>query len=179
MRVFKRELPLLRTRRKWGWLEYPCVICLILPRDWLEIEVKVHLNSDRFVLVGGKTPNNCKLQIVTSILPVCTVRVADSTKLEHLQIMQCQKGNPALPAIYTLTKTPTYARIILIIMVCWIIQRSIYLMVLCLSASVSKWCETMPLTKALKEIISTSTYSAKVPFDWLSMEKKHPTLPYT
>ena len=94
------------------------MICLILLRDGLEIEVKVHLNSGRFVLVGGKTPNNCKLQIVTSILPVCTVRVADSTKLEHLQIMQRQKGNPALPAIYTLTKTPTYARIILIIMVC-------------------------------------------------------------
>ena len=94
------------------------MICLISLRDGLEVEVKVHLNGDRFVLVGGETPNNCKLQIVTSTLPVCTVRVADITKLEHLQIMQGQEGNPALPAIYTLTKTPTYARIILIIMVC-------------------------------------------------------------
>ena len=40
-----------------------------------------------------------------------TWHVAESTKLEHLQIMQGQKRNPALPAIYMLTRTLTYARI--------------------------------------------------------------------
>ena len=50
----------------------------------------------------GEMPNNCKLQI----------RVADSTNLEHLQIMQGQKGRAALPAAYTLTRTPTQAKII-------------------------------------------------------------------
>ena len=47
------------------------MICLILLRDGLEIEVKVHLNSDRFVLVGGKTPNNCKLQNNSHKYPPC------------------------------------------------------------------------------------------------------------
>ena len=51
--------------------------------DGLEIKVKVDLNSDAFM--GGETPN--KFQIMSSTLRVRTVRVADSTKLEHLQIM--------------------------------------------------------------------------------------------
>ena len=38
--------------------------------------------------------------------------MADSTKLEHVSIMQGRTGQKALPAIYTLTRTPTYARII-------------------------------------------------------------------
>ena len=80
--------------------------------DGLEIKVKVDLNSDAFVLMGGETPNNCKLQIMSSTLRVRTVRVADSAKLEHLQIMQGQKGRAALPAVYTLTRTPTHAKII-------------------------------------------------------------------
>ena len=49
---------------------------------------------------------------MSSTLRVCTVRVADSTKLEHLQIMQGQKDRAALPAVYTLTRTPTRAKII-------------------------------------------------------------------
>ena len=83
-----------------------------LLRDGLEIKVKVDLNSDTFVVMGDETPNNWKLQIVSSTLCVCTVHVTESTKLEHLQVMQGQKGNPALPAIYMLTRPPTYARII-------------------------------------------------------------------
>ena len=54
------------------------------------------LNSDAFVLMGGETLNNCKLQIMSSTLRVRTVYVADSKKLEHLQIMQGQKA--ALPS---------------------------------------------------------------------------------
>ena len=80
--------------------------------DGLEIKVKVDLNSDAFVLMGGETPNNCKLKIVSSTLRIRTVRVADSTKLEHKEIMQGQEGSAALPAIYTLTRTPTHAKII-------------------------------------------------------------------
>ena len=80
--------------------------------DGLEIKVKVDLNSDAFVLMGGETPNNCNLQIMSSTLRVRTVRVADSTKLQHLQIMQSQKGRPALTAVYTLTRTPTYTKIV-------------------------------------------------------------------
>ena len=78
----------------------------------LEIKVKVYLNNDAFVLTGDETPNNCKLQIMSSTLRVRTVRVADSTNLEHLQIMQGQKGRAALPAVYTLTRAPTHAKII-------------------------------------------------------------------
>ena len=78
----------------------------------VEIKVKVDLNRDAFVLMGGETPNNCKLQIMSNTLPVCTVYVADSAKLEHLQIMQGQKGHAPLPAVYTLTRTPTHAKII-------------------------------------------------------------------
>ena len=81
--------------------------------DGLEIKIKVDLSSDAFVLMGGETPNNCKLQIMSSTLRVRTVRVADNTKLEHLQTMQGQKGRAALPAVYTLTRTPTHAKIIL------------------------------------------------------------------
>ena len=40
--------------------------------DGLEIKVKVDLNSDAFVLMGGETPNNCKLQIMSSTLRVRT-----------------------------------------------------------------------------------------------------------
>ena len=80
--------------------------------DGLEIKVKVDLNSDAFVLMGGETPNNCNLQIMSSTLRVRTVRVADSTKLEHLQIMQGQKGRAALPAVYTLTRTSTHVKVI-------------------------------------------------------------------
>ena len=76
----------------------------------LEIKVNVDLNSDSFVVMGGETSKNCKLQIVSSTLLVSTVNVADSTKLDHLQVMQGQERNPALPAIYTLTRTPAYAR---------------------------------------------------------------------
>ena len=47
-----------------------------------------------------------------STLRVRTVRVGDSTKLEHLHIMQGQKGRAALPAVCTLTRTSTHAKII-------------------------------------------------------------------
>ncbi|XP_015767369.1 PREDICTED: uncharacterized protein F54H12.2-like [Acropora digitifera] len=80
--------------------------------DGPEIKVKVDLNSDAFVLMRGETPNNYKLQIMSSTLCVCTVRKADSMKLEHLQIMQGLKDRAALPAVYTLTRTPTHAKII-------------------------------------------------------------------
>ena len=89
-----------------------CDIFNMLLLDGLEIKVKVDLNSDVFVLMGGETPNNCKLQIMSSTLGVRTVREADSTKLEHLQIMQGQKDRAALPAVYTLTRAPTHAKII-------------------------------------------------------------------
>ena len=59
--------------------------------------------------MGGEDANDCKLQIVSSRLRVRTVHVADSTKLDHVNTMTGQK---ALPAIYTLTRTPTHARII-------------------------------------------------------------------
>ena len=58
--------------------------------DGLEIKVTVDLNSDAFELVGGDTPNNCKLKIVSTTLRIRTVCVADSTKLEHREIMQGQ-----------------------------------------------------------------------------------------
>ena len=45
--------------------------------DGLEIKVKVDLNSDVFVFMGGETPNNCKLQIMSSTLRVRNVRVED------------------------------------------------------------------------------------------------------
>ena len=77
--------------------------------DGLEIKIKIDLNSNEFVLMGGENANDCKLQIVSSTLHVRTVHVADSTKLAHVNIMTGQK---ALPTIYTLTRTPTHARII-------------------------------------------------------------------
>ena len=61
--------------------------------DGLEIKVKVDLINDAFVIMGGK------LQIMSSTLRVRTVRVADSVKLEHLQIMQGQKERAGVPAI--------------------------------------------------------------------------------
>ncbi|XP_068684188.1 uncharacterized protein F54H12.2-like [Montipora foliosa] len=61
---------------------------------------------------GWETPNNCKLKIMSSTLRIRTVRVADSVKLEHVQIMQGHKGSAPLPAIYTLTRTLTQASII-------------------------------------------------------------------
>ena len=77
--------------------------------DGLEIKIKIDLNSSEFNLIGGEDANDCKLQIVSSTLRVRTVHVADSTKLDHVNTMTSQK---ALPAIYTLTRTPTHARII-------------------------------------------------------------------
>ena len=77
--------------------------------DGLEIKIKIDLNSSEFSLMGGEDANDCKLQIVSSTLRVRTVHVADSTKLDHVNTMTGQK---ALPAIYTLTRTPTHARII-------------------------------------------------------------------
>lgn len=52
------------------------------------------------------------VRVYSSVLRVCSLYIADSTKLGHLQIMQSQKGNAALPTSYTLTRTPTCARII-------------------------------------------------------------------
>ena len=49
---------------------------------------------------------------MSSTLRVCTVRAADSTKLGHVSIMQGLSRQKALPAIYTLTRMPTHARII-------------------------------------------------------------------
>ena len=80
-----------------------------LLRDGLEIKVKVDLNNDASVLMA---PNNCKLKIMSGTLRIRTVRVADSVKLEHVQIIQGHKGNSPLPTIYTITITPTQARII-------------------------------------------------------------------
>ena len=48
------------------------------------IEIKT---SDEFVLMSGEEANDCKLKIMSSTLRVHTVRVADSTKLEHVNIM--------------------------------------------------------------------------------------------
>ena len=42
-------------------------------------------------LITGETPNSCKLKIMSSTLRLCTVRVVDSVKLEHVQIMQGEK----------------------------------------------------------------------------------------
>ena len=80
--------------------------------DNIEIKIKIDLNSDEFVLMSGEEANDCKLKIMSSTLRVRTVHVADSTKLAHVQIMQGHSGQKALPAIYTLTRTPTHARII-------------------------------------------------------------------
>ena len=77
--------------------------------DGLEIKIKIDLNSTEFSLMGGEYANDCKLQIVSSTLRVRTVHMADSTKLDHVNTMT---GKKALPAIYTLTRTPTHARII-------------------------------------------------------------------
>ena len=62
--------------------------------------------------MSGEEGNDCKISIMSSTLRVRTAHVADSTKLEHVSIMQGQSGKNALPAIYTLTRTPTHARII-------------------------------------------------------------------
>ena len=62
--------------------------------------------------MSGEEANDCKFKIMPSTLRVRTVRVADSRKLEHVSIMQGHAGQKALPAIYTLTRTPTHARII-------------------------------------------------------------------
>ena len=83
-----------------------------LLRDNIEIKIKIDLNSDESVLMCGEEANDCKIKIMSSTLRVRTVRVADSTKLEHVSIMQGRSGQKALPAIYTLTRTPTHARII-------------------------------------------------------------------
>ena len=80
--------------------------------DNIEIKIKIDLNSDEFVLMSGEEANDCKLKIMSSTLRIRTVHVADSTKLEHVNIMQGRAGQKALPAIYTLTRTPTHARII-------------------------------------------------------------------
>ena len=80
--------------------------------DNIEIKIKIDLNSSEFVLMSGEDTNDCKLKIKSSTLRVRTVRVADSIKLEHVSIMQGRAGQKALPAIYTLTRTPTHARII-------------------------------------------------------------------
>ena len=80
--------------------------------DGLEIKFKVDLNKDAFVLMAGETSNNCKLKIMSSTLRVRTMRVADGVKLEHVQIVQGHKRSAPLPAIYTLTRPPTQARII-------------------------------------------------------------------
>ena len=56
--------------------------------DGLENKVKVDLNSDAFVLMGGETQNNCKLQMMSSTLRVRTVRLADSTKSRSWDICQ-------------------------------------------------------------------------------------------
>ena len=49
---------------------------------------------------------------MSSTLRVRNVRVAGSVKLEHLQIMQGQKGRAGVRAIYTITRTPTHTRIV-------------------------------------------------------------------
>ena len=49
---------------------------------------------------------------MSSTLRVRTMRVADGVKLEHVQIVQGHKRSAPLPAIYTLTRPPTQARII-------------------------------------------------------------------
>ncbi|EDO32329.1 predicted protein [Nematostella vectensis] len=77
--------------------------------DGLEIKIRIDLNCDAFVIMGREDPINCRLKIVSSTLRVRTVRVSDSTKLNHVKIMS---GPKALPAVYTLTRTPTHSRII-------------------------------------------------------------------
>ena len=54
--------------------------------------------------MAGEEANDCKLEIISSTFRVRTVRVADSTKLAHVSIMQGRSGQKALPAIYTLYK---------------------------------------------------------------------------
>ena len=80
--------------------------------DNIEIKIKIDLNNDEFVLMSGEEGNDCKISIMSNTLRVRTVRVADSTKLKHVSIMQGQSGKNALPANYTLTRTPTHAKII-------------------------------------------------------------------
>ncbi|XP_032230521.2 uncharacterized protein F54H12.2-like [Nematostella vectensis] len=77
--------------------------------DGMKIKVRIDLNSDAFVIMGGEDHINCRLKIVSSMLRVRTVRVSDSTKLNHVKIMS---GPKALPAVYTLARTPTHSRII-------------------------------------------------------------------
>ena len=62
--------------------------------------------------MSGEKANDCKLKIMSSTLRVRMLQMADSIKLEHVSIMQGRAGQKALPAIYTLTRTPTHARII-------------------------------------------------------------------
>ena len=125
----------------------------LLLLDGLEIKLKVDLNNDAFVLMAGETPNNCKLKIMSSTLRVRTVRVADSVKLENVQIMQGHKGSAPLAAICTLTRTPTQARIISQGV---LNQTETDLFhVSKLSASFLGSCETMPSTGILQEILST------------------------
>ena len=77
-----------------------------------EINIKIDLNSDEFVLMSGEEANDCKLKIMSSTLKVRTVSVADSTKLEHTNMMQGRAEQKALPAIYRPTRIPTHAQII-------------------------------------------------------------------
>ena len=62
--------------------------------------------------MSGEEANDCRLKIMPSTLRVRTVRAAESNKLEHVSIMQGRTGQKALPAVYTLTRTPAHARII-------------------------------------------------------------------
>ena len=48
---------------------------------------------------------------MSSTLRIRAVSVADSVELERVQIIQGHKGNVPLPTIYTITITPTQARI--------------------------------------------------------------------
>ena len=79
--------------------------------DKVEMKIKIDLDSDEFVLMSGEEANDCKISIMSSTLRVRTVRVADSTKLERVSIMQGRSVQKALPAIYTRTRTPTHARL--------------------------------------------------------------------
>lgn len=91
----------------WVWLVYPSPICskFRLLLDNLDIKINIDFGSDDFVLMSGEVANESKLKIVPSTLRIrtYTVRVADSTKLEHVHTTAGQKR---LPAIYTLTRTP-------------------------------------------------------------------------
>ena len=57
--------------------------------DNIEIKIKIDLNSK-------EEANNCKLKIMSSTLTRRTARVTDSTKLEHVSIMQGRAGQKAL-----------------------------------------------------------------------------------